>query len=321
MSKVIYDKKKYNQTYNKKLAEQEVYCDACCIKVKLISMPRHKQSKKHIEKANKQTSNLKEEVLALLNHKNPKKSDDDILKDIYYLIQAQYFNEEGEEVLDQENFYTMPDTANLEEKNFCSQSISSIRMDLDSMFEEYSSLSSILPSQLEPIEESYNKIDTMDTNAKKMFLSIFRRLKKLVDKQDKTEEPIQQLDLPKPIIKTIEEPKSILKKKVEVVVEEQECDECNDIEEFMPYSKFIKLQVETKLDYLASFFDNFDKHTFDNYGSLYDLFEKSNSGDEFNSLYNQILYYRDKLITTNEENEEITSINDEEEDEDMNYDI
>jgi hypothetical protein len=57
-----YDTKKYNSKYNKKLAEQEEYCEACRIHVKRISLPNHKKGKKHLE-AEKKFTEINYEII------------------------------------------------------------------------------------------------------------------------------------------------------------------------------------------------------------------------------------------------------------------
>ena len=322
MSQVKYDTKSYKKTYNKKLAEQEEYCEACCIKVKLISMPKHRLGKKHIENEKKRSNDIIDEVFKtaeLLKQENSKKNPKDIILELYYAIQAQYFNEDGDEIIPEEDFFTKPETKTKEEEAFCAQSISHMFVDLSGLLPEIEYIAP--PSFLESIDAQINKVDAAAKTAKKDLLNIYRRIiKQKSIKEEPVEEPkipIKTIEQPKMPIKTIEKPveapKPILKKKVEIVVEEEE--QLEEFEFYNPftYTKFLKLTPDHKIDYLESFFDNVSKEMIDDYYELYNDYEKSYTVEEYNLLYRRILYSIENIGKNEEHNSE------EEEEDEFNY--
>jgi hypothetical protein len=308
MSQVKYDTKSYKKTYNKKLAEQEEYCDACCMKVKLISMPKHKLSKKHIEKVNKQSSNLMEEVLEVLNNKSIK-NDEDKLKQVYYLIQSQLFNEDGDEILPEEEFYSKPETKNKQEEDFCNQTMVLMNFEINEMLEKLEGIAKI--STLETIDVLINKVDAMDRMAKRDLLSIYRRIMnelKAIDNKEEPKEPLKIIE--QPIT-----PKPILKKKVEIVVQEEDLHSQQDSieDDFIPVARFYKMGVEEKQKHLEFLLNNY-MGFFDNYyDDLADCYENVDNYDEYMTIYRKMVEIKD------EKKEDIIDEEEEEEDNDFNY--
>jgi hypothetical protein len=284
-------------------------------------MPKHKLSKKHIEAEKKLNSDIFDEVIKvaeLLKQENPKKNQKQLVIDLYYAIQAQYFDEDGCEILDEADHYVTPETKNEEEKAFCCQHISLISSDLNQLAEETNNIG-ILPSVLEPIDIRLDKLDFSQRDAKKQALSIFRAYKRAI--KEYLGEHVEAVEEQKIPIKTIDEPivpKSILKKQVQIVEEEEE--QLEEFEFYNPftYAKFLKLTPDHKIDYLESFFDNVSKEMIDSYYELYDNFEKSQTMEEYNLLYRRILYSIETMGQNYEdENNSVEEDEEEEENEDF----
>ena len=307
MSQVKYDRKSYNKKYHQKLAEQEEYCVACCMKVKASSMPNHIKGKKHIENENKVSDDIISEVIKtaeLLKEKNPKKNPKQIIIDLYYSIQAQYFDEDGCEALDDDEHYIMPETKNEEELEFCSQPIGHISGKLEELAEETNNVG-IMPSDVEHIDERMYKMDFSQRDAKKQALSIFRAYKKLLkqhfEKQEEPEEPVVAIEQTKMIIKTIDEPstpKSILKKKVEIMVEEEESNsETESInildEDFIPVSKFYKMDLKDKQDHLEFLLNNYIGFFEHHYDDLVEAYENVEYENDYISIYRMMVQIKE----------------------------
>jgi hypothetical protein len=83
--------------YKAKIKDEEVFCDACRIPVKRLSIFNHNKGKKHIEKSKENNKDYYHNMLELFEKFKTCNSDKDI-KDIsiqmYYLIQKkdEYFN-------------------------------------------------------------------------------------------------------------------------------------------------------------------------------------------------------------------------------------
>lgn len=317
MSQVKYDTKKYSSKYNQKLASQQERCE-CGEMVKLISMPKHKLGKKHIEKINKLSNDITDEVIKtaeLLKEKNSKKSHKQIIIDLYYLIQAQYFDEDGCEALEDDEHYIMPETKNEEELEFCSQPIGHISDRLEELAEETNNVG-ILPSDAEPIDIRMGKMDYSQRDAKKQALSIFRAYKKLLkqhlekqEEPEESEEPVVAVEQTKMTIKTIDypsSPKSILKKKVEIMVEEEEsnsdAESINILDEdFIPVSRFYKMELKDKQDHLEFLLNNYMGFFEHHYDDLVEAYENVEYENDYLSIYRMMVQIKESKRVDEEE--------------------
>jgi len=183
----------YAKKYNAQRASKEEYCNACRMPVKMISLLKHNQSKKHIQNSNK---NVKSELESMImeifeKYKNGKMIFTDFKDELSILL-------DDVDEAEQKDNKVMPKYNTEEERKFCEQPYASMSMELEEIIENVESL-----TLQEDYEDQKNKIDSSDTNAKILLLNLWRRIKN---------PKVKTIEEPKPI-KTIEEPKVV--KKVE----------------------------------------------------------------------------------------------------------
>ena len=252
--------------FKESIKDDEVFCSACRIPVKRLSLFNHNKGKKHIENSKALTKDYYEEMLELFEKFKKTNGCQDISTQLYYLIQSEFFDEDGCEIPSENDKKTDATTA--EEKEFVDK--------------DYASMGSILEEKLKTLKdrnlafnlsEQMEQIDATSKNSRQNYLDIFRT----VNSSNSTLLPsISNSPTPKNI-KILEEPKIV--KKVERIEYFSE--------EFPEYEDFIKGTDTAKYDclefikdsHLYLFDDNEDilkelqehleEHIVENYDELY----------------------------------------------------
>jgi hypothetical protein len=81
--------------YRNTKKDGEVFCNACRIPVKLLSVFNHNKGKKHIENSKELTKDYFEEMVELFEKFKKTNDIQDISTQLYYLIQSEFFDEDG----------------------------------------------------------------------------------------------------------------------------------------------------------------------------------------------------------------------------------
>jgi hypothetical protein len=304
------NRKEYNKRYFEKLKAEEVYCEACRINVKLSSMPNHIKTKKHIQysnmpknnKENEENNYIKELIENYLGGKMTKK---DFLNEMGSLYEQQ--NEEEDKEYE-ETKYTEPIPTNKQERDFCSQSVHIMVMDLEELLDENSHIPDEMEAELKTIERTKDEV-----NSKVRLFNLYKRMNNFLNPVYKqVAEVIEQK------IKTIEEPvKPIVKpilKKVEIVepmddeIDDRDPEFASRENDFIPVSRFYKLDAEEQREKIEELMSSYD-YFFGGYQSnIEDEIEQEDLDNV--EIYKRLVHYR------NMREEEINEANQAEEDDD-----
>ena len=157
----------YAKKYNAQRASKEEYCSACQMPVKMISLLKHNQSKKHIQNSNKNVkTDLENMIMEIFEkYKNGKMIFTDFKDELSMLL-----DDMDEE--EQKDNKIMPKYNTEEERKFCQQPYASMSMELEEMIENVEGVTS-----QEEFEEQKDKINSNDGNAKILLLNLWRRIK------------------------------------------------------------------------------------------------------------------------------------------------
>jgi hypothetical protein len=282
-------RKQYAKTYFEKLKNQEEYCEACRMYVKLSSMPNHKKTKKHIENSNKPKTDKEQEELNFIKEIIDKYLEGSMTKkafinEIGLLYEEQMVDEDKEY---EETKYTEPKTNTKKEKEFCSQTVHIMIMELELLLDDNSHIPDEMEAELKSIERTKEEV-----NSKVRLFNLYKRMNNFLNPVHKQiGEVIEQK------IKEIDEPKPILKKIVEIV--EPVDDEIDDRDpefisrenDFIPVSRFYKLSAEQQERKIGELMNGYD-YFFSNYlSNLEDEFE-SEDCNSFFDMYRRIVHYR-----------------------------
>ena len=293
------------EKYKSKIKNDEIFCDACRIPVKRLSIFNHNKGKKHIENYKEFTKDYREEMLELFEKFKNSNDIQDISTQIYYLIQEQYFDAEGtEKVLDKDLKH---DAKTQEEIAFCSQPVGSMSYDIEILIEEEVHDHKLYDS----VKEQRDKIDINSINAKQKLLDIWRRIKST---EEKPIPAIVAKPLPPKHIKTIEEPKVV--KKVEIKEQLLE-------EDFPELHLFEKASSSAKYHTL-SFIKDSHLYIFDNNEYVLKELEESleeNIEENYDELYYVILGLKKEYDINERRNKSRINLDDSEEEEEEEEDF
>jgi hypothetical protein len=260
--------------YREKIKDDEIFCEACLCPVKRLSLFNHNRGKKHIEKSKSVVKDIVDIVRKALEKLDTGVNVKETVRELFYYIKNEYFDEDENEILDESEQYKETDAKTEEEKQFSSQMYNGLVMDLDEMIEDISDA-----NFYESLQSQRDKVDASKQDAKQKLLNIFRRIKA-------PEKPKE--------IKTIEEPKPILKK-VEVTLDEP----------FPPFSRFYKASNIAKMKCLENIAYNYQE-IFEESGDLNIVIDciESENVDDYDEVYKRITILKsdyDDNMALNEE--------------------
>jgi len=187
-------KQEINREYFQKKKNEEHMCPECKIPVKFQSRQAHLKTKKHIENCKKEYSEFFEEYNAL-NKKllEPTPNITDIMRKLYYLIQDEFFNEDGTEILTDEERWAAPEPKNAEEIDFCDNTGFAMRTILKEMFDKKIRALDLKQSrEWERYETQFEKKNYEERDAKIYYLIVFRNLKEPIKQAPPVEEEQEQ---------------------------------------------------------------------------------------------------------------------------------
>lgn len=173
-------KQEINREYFQKKKNEEHMCPECKIPVKFQSRQAHLKTKKHIENCKKEYAEFFVEFNAL-NKKllEPTPNITDIMRKLYYLIQDEFFNEDGTEILTDVERWAAPEPKNPEETEFCDNTGFAMRTILKEMFDkkirDLDSHKAV--DEWERYETQFEKKNYEERDAKVFYLTVFRNLK------------------------------------------------------------------------------------------------------------------------------------------------
>jgi hypothetical protein len=266
--------------YKERIKEDEIICEACCIPVKKLSLSQHNRGKKHIEKSKNVSKDIEDVISKALDKIKTGVNIKETVRELFYYIKNDYFDEDENEILDETEQYKETDAKTDEEKQFCGQMYNHMVMDIDEMIEDVSDV-----NLYESIESQRDKVDATKPDAKQKLLNIWRRIKS-------PEKPKE--------VKTIEEPKVV--KKVEIK-------EVTLDEPFPPYSRFIKASNTAKIKCLENIAYNYQEifEESNDLNIVIDTIESENV-DDYDEVYKRITIlksdYDDNMALNGEEEEE-----------------
>lgn len=302
MSQVKNDRKTYNKKYYESQSKAQQYCNYCMAYVVLSSMPNHIKGKKHVENVKKNSGNLIEDVLKILNNKDSKKSDNDILREVYYLIGSQLIKEEKpqvkeivvksvkvidqpkeyiKEIKDEEKEYFDTEASNIFEKiiekiNY----LKNTNLNFSTLFE------------VNDLEEQFKAIVKTEKDVKIKLLDILQKLT--------TIEVIKLNQIPTQISKTID---NLIIKEVKVEVKEED-DEAKIERDFITVSKFYKYDIDTKKKHLELMFDNYSGLFGYYYDNLCVKFDNRHTDDNYLAIYKKMVSIKEGEVEDSESEEE-----------------
>lgn len=287
--------------FKESVKNDEVFCNACRIPVKRLSLFNHNKGKKHIENSKELTKDFSEELVELFEKFKKTNDIQEICCQIYYLIQEQYFDAEGTEKVPDKDL--KHDAKTQEEIAFCSQPVGSMSYDIEILIEEEVHDHKLYDS----VKEQRDKIDINSINAKQKLLDVWRRIKSTEEKP-LISPPIVAKPLPPKHIKTIEEPKVV--KKVEIKEQLLE-------EDFPELHLFEKASSSAKYHTL-SFIKDSHLYIFDNNEYVLKELEESleeNIEENYDELYYVILGLKKEYDINERRRATTIDMNREEEDE------
>jgi hypothetical protein len=259
------NRKKALNKYRDKIKENEVFCDACCMIVKKISIAQHNKSKKHIENFKEYNGSYFDDMLALFEKFKQSNGSQEISMKIHDFIEDKYYDEDGCPYIPESKKFT--DAKTVEEKEFADK--------------DYAIMASIIEEKLNTLTdrtlannllEQLEDIDATSKDSRQKYLNIFRTI-------NSPEKPKE--------IKTIEEPKQILASKP-ILKKIEPIQYLN--EEFPEYDKFIKATDKAKYDCLEYIVYNHQQiFEEDDYKKLTNALEEDEDEIEYNYIYEQVL--------------------------------
>jgi len=299
-------KKQYNKTYFEKLKSEEVYCEACRIKVKLSSMPNHVKTKKHIDYSNMPANKkdideaafIKETIQKYLGSKMTKR---DFLNEMSLLNEEMNVEEERDH---EETKYTEPKTATKKEKEYCNQTVHIMIMDLELLLDDNSHIPDEMEAELKSIERTKDAV-----NSKVRLFNLYKRMNNFLNPVQKQigeviEQKIKEIDEPKPILKKVE-----IVEPINDEIDDRDPELVSRENDFIPVSRFYKLSPEEQERKIAELMNGYD-YFFGGYlSNLEDEFE-SEDCDNFLDMYKRLVHYRNMR-----EEEMAEAIGEEEDDE------
>ena len=263
--------------YKDKIKDDEIFCEACLCPVKRLSLFNHNRGKKHIEKSKTVIKDISGVIKKALDKIDRGINIKETVRELFYYIKNEYFDENECEILEESEQYKETDAKTEEEKEFSNQMYNGMVMDLDEMIENISDA-----DFYETLQSQRDKVDASKPSAKQLLLNIWRRIKI-------PEKPKE--------VKTIEEPKPILKK-VEVTLDEP----------FPPFSRFYKASNNSKLKCLENIIYN-HQYIFEESSDLNIVADtiESEDVDSYDEIYKRITILKsdyDDNMALNEEEED-----------------
>jgi hypothetical protein len=258
--------------YNEKIKEGEVMCQACCMPVKITSLFYHNKSKKHLANTKDDVLDIKQKIIKLAeelkdeNHKTPV----EVMRKIYHLIKDEYFEDDGEEKIEADEYYIQPTATNPDEVKFLSYKWPApMKGMIDELIFEYDD---VLDETGDKLRQQSEKVDNDSQQAVQQLFDIYRNVMRLTKVKNIPEAPQPKEEK---MVKFIND----IKKKEEPI---QYLDE-----EFPDYDKFIKATDKAKYDCLEYIFSNssniFEEDTYKR------LTNELEEGEDYNYIYEQVL--------------------------------
>jgi hypothetical protein len=301
-------KKQYSKNYNDKLKNEEEYCEVCRENVKLISLFKHKLSKKHIKNLNKPSTKKDIENYEFVKNLIEKYGADKISTKDFITEIGMLYEEANEEESKQceDSKYTEPKTTTKKEKDYCNQTVHIMIMDLELLLDDNSHIPDEMEAELKSIEKTKDEV-----NSKIRLFNLYKRMNNFLNPvQKQIGEVIEQK------IKTIDEPviKPIIKK-VEIVepVDDYEIDDrdpelaCRE-KDFIPVARFYKLSPEEQERKISDLMNTYDYFLGGYLSNLEDEFESEDCNNCFD-MYRRLVHYRNMR-----EEEQVEAIGEQEDD-------
>jgi hypothetical protein len=331
-------RKAAQQKYHAKIKKELTFCNDCNKQVATPSWRKHIVSNKHLQNCFKERKTFFEEFQDLYNLLSVEGSDiRRIFCDMHDLIEGEYYDEQRQEILSEEERYTDPTpfARNDREKDFCG----TIFYMEQQIQQQFTMLHNTRPfhvdiTYLEKKEAYFENLskNVDDKDLKKKLLWCFQDLlqpwpaDKTAEMEHKKqlkweaarkaqEEAIRQKDeMAQPVKKAKAVVVVVQKPKEE---EEDEEDDYDDSEPFPTYSTFLRLKNKTKNKILGFIGDNF-LHIFDRIMTdLLDIVEFKKTQD-YNEAYRFVLLSKndyDDRQNANDDSMDCSDIAEEEEEE------
>ncbi len=289
--------------YNEKIKEGEVMCQACCMPVKITSLFYHNKSKKHLANTKDEVLDIKQKIIKLAeelkdeNHKTPV----EVIRKIYNLIKDEYYEDDGEEKPEADEYYIQPTASTPEEVKFLSYKWPApMKGMIDELIFEYDD---VLDETGDKLRQQSEKVDNDSQQAVQQLFDIYRNVMRLTKVKNIPEPPKPKEEK---MVKFIDD----IKKKEESPLDE----------EFPIISRFYKATKYQQVMCLENIY-NFHSHMFES-KELYELCEIIDNEDEDNYLeaYKKILlikeYHDEELNGTTINSDQEESEQEEEEEDD-----
>ena len=172
-------KQQINKEFFEKKKDEVQICLECKIPVKYQSRVKHMLSKKHIENCKKTRSHFLDDYHAIHDKLGePKAKITDLFREMYYLIQSEYFDEDDIEIPDDSEKWIQPKTNNDKEAAFVQQSAFIMFETISELFDD--KISNVDTNTeayaLEELEEQFKQINLEDNDAKVKMMRFYRGL-------------------------------------------------------------------------------------------------------------------------------------------------
>jgi hypothetical protein len=168
-----------NKQFFQKKKDETHICPDCNEPVKYQSRVKHLTSKKHLENMKKTRRDFMDEYLAVhAKLAAPKANLTEIFREMFYLIQTEYFDSDGCELPTDEEKWIQPKTNNDGERQFCENTAYVMREVLQDTFDKkiINAYGVEELNEWEGVEMRFHAVNTEAKDAKTNYLRFFRGL-------------------------------------------------------------------------------------------------------------------------------------------------